>query len=150
MKNQSWKRNIKYPVKGEWCNEPDKIQWTDENTGLPCLIVRNDFGALCGYVGVNSKHPYYMRYYSEIYSVHVHGGLTFSSKCAADESEHSICHIVEDGDDDNVWWLGFDCAHSGDYAPLSIFKRNTPDKYKNIEYVKNECKKLASQLVIIK
>lgn len=35
---------------GEWKDEPDKIQWQDEATGFPCLIVRGPSGALCGYV----------------------------------------------------------------------------------------------------
>ena len=41
---------------GPWQNEPDKRQWQDEATGLPCLIVRNSMGALCGYVGVSEGH----------------------------------------------------------------------------------------------
>lgn len=42
---------------GLWQNEPDKMQWQDEATGLPCLIVRGPVGALCGYVGVDERHP---------------------------------------------------------------------------------------------
>lgn len=45
--------------RGPWDNEPDKIQWQDEVTGLPCLIVRGPVGALCGYVGVPKSHPAY-------------------------------------------------------------------------------------------
>lgn len=37
---------------GPWTAEPDKRQWRDEATGLPCLIVRGPHGAFCGYVGV--------------------------------------------------------------------------------------------------
>lgn len=44
---------------GPWASEPDKMQWEDEATGYPCLIVRNRFGALCGYVGVAPNHPYF-------------------------------------------------------------------------------------------
>lgn len=44
---------------GEWQDEPDKVQWQDAATGLPCLIVRNGSGALCGYVGVAVGHPCY-------------------------------------------------------------------------------------------
>ena len=43
--------------RGEWDDEPDKMQWSDGVTGLPCLIVRNDLGSLCGYVGVTEGHP---------------------------------------------------------------------------------------------
>lgn len=44
---------------GAWVDEPDKAQWQDETTGLPCLLVRNPGGALCGYVGVYPTHPYH-------------------------------------------------------------------------------------------
>ena len=38
---------------GPWLAEPDKEQFADEATGLPCLIRRSPTsGALCGYVGV--------------------------------------------------------------------------------------------------
>ena len=28
-----------------------------------------------------------------------------------------ICHIPDQGEPDDVWWLGFDCLHGGDLAP---------------------------------
>lgn len=46
---------------GAWVDEPDKAQWRDEATGLPCLLVRNQLGALCGYVGVYPDHPYFAK-----------------------------------------------------------------------------------------
>ena len=42
---------------GPWMSEPDKLQWQDEATGLPCLIVRGSSGSWCGYVGVHPYHP---------------------------------------------------------------------------------------------
>ena len=48
---------------GPWQSEPDKIQWQDAATGLPCLIVRGPVGALCGYVGVPKTHPAYGLHY---------------------------------------------------------------------------------------
>lgn len=50
---------------GSWHDEPDKAQWTDEATGLPCLIVRNHSGSLCGYVGVPETHPWHGKGYSD-------------------------------------------------------------------------------------
>lgn len=44
---------------GPWQHEPDKMEWRDKETGLPCLIVRGPVGALCGYVGVPPTHPAY-------------------------------------------------------------------------------------------
>lgn len=46
----------KWPC-GEWNEEPDKIQFEDPETKMPCLIVRGSSGALCGYVGVTEGHP---------------------------------------------------------------------------------------------
>lgn len=52
--------------RGPWDAEPDKKQWQDEVTGLPCLIVRVEHsGHLCGYVGVPAKHPLHGKSYSE-------------------------------------------------------------------------------------
>jgi hypothetical protein len=65
---------------GPWQNEPDKVQYPDPHTGLPCLIVRNPMGALCGYVGVPKDHPAYGRHYDQV-DADVHGGLTFSGHC---------------------------------------------------------------------
>jgi hypothetical protein len=73
-----WKR-------GPWNDEPDKIQWQDEATGLPCLIVRGPSGALCGYVGVAPDHPWHGKGYDELHEVadiEVHWGLTFAHGCA--------------------------------------------------------------------
>ena len=28
--------------RGPWDDEPDKVQWQDVATGLPCIAVRND------------------------------------------------------------------------------------------------------------
>src|SRR4051812_17731696 len=101
---------------GAWDNEPDKKQWADPATGLACLIVRNAMGALCGYVGVPKGHPAYGKEYGSV-DVDVHGGLTFSDKCSESSSEcGGICHVAPEGEDD-VWWLGFDCAHYMDLVP---------------------------------
>ncbi len=41
---------------GPWQDEPDKAQWLDAGSRLPCLIVRGPVGALCGYVGLPPGH----------------------------------------------------------------------------------------------
>lgn len=88
---------------GPWHTEPDKVQWKDGKTGLPCLIVRNHGGAWCGYVGVSEGHPLYgieygqcplgdkcAEYKPDEHSwcdhrpesrFEIHGGLTFSDFC---------------------------------------------------------------------
>jgi hypothetical protein len=141
---------------GEWDSEPDKIQWQNETTELPCLIVRNHLGSLCGYVGIDNQHPLFGQHYDKP-DVEVHGGLTFSDSCDAVSPEHGICHIPGEGEPDNVWWFGFDCNHCFDYAPGMYsgsqgarFPRLEGETYKNVAYVRAECSKLAAQLKAIK
>lgn len=42
---------------GPWASEPDKVQWLDAETQLPCIVLRGPVGALCGYVGIYADHP---------------------------------------------------------------------------------------------
>jgi len=136
--------------RGPWDDEPDKIQWADVETGMPCLAVRNSWGVWCGYVGVTAEHPLYACCYDDVESndLTAHGGLTFSDFCAIDDKDHGICHIPDPGESDDMWWFGFDCAHCYDYMPGYQFKRSTDGdlKYRTIEYVKAECADLARQL----
>lgn len=138
---------------GEWNSEPDKLQWQDEATGLPCLIVRNVVGALCGYVGVDSGHPWYGVSYGYQEDcpderVSVHGGLTYSDFCM--EAENGICHVPAAGEPDRVWWLGFDCAHAGDMSPAYSYLLSLPrESYRNVAYVKAQCASLAAQIAAV-
>lgn len=129
---------------GSWKDEPDKIQWQDEETGLPCLIVRGPSGALCGYVGVDESHPAHGKGYEEV-DVAVHGGLTFADRCAESADGRGICHIPTPGEPEHVWWLGFDCAHYGDVCPA--YESGLWDGcYKELAYVEHEVRGLARQL----
>jgi hypothetical protein len=149
---------------GPWQGEPDKLSWTDPGSGLPCLIVRNRLGALCGYVGVAPEHPWHGIPYNhrlgddepqEIISVH--GGLTFSDGCDDDGDEATaICHIAEPGQPDHVWWFGFDCSHGFDFVPGLLAREAAmgmpPDDrgtYRDVEYVKTQIESLALQLVAV-
>lgn len=132
---------------GPWQNEPDKIQWEDEATRLPCLIVRGPSGALCGYVGVTEGHPFFGKNYNDV-EIEVHGGLTFSDYCRPSEKEGGICHIPDQGEPDRVYWFGFDCAHLYDKMPAysKHGSFSSGDTYRDIDYVKHECAGLAKQL----
>lgn len=142
--------------KGEWVKEPDKIQMVHQETGLDCLIVRNtSVGQLCGYVGVSNQHPLFGKHYDHPHADHiyVHGGLTFTAPCNPDEAvSEGVCHIPLPGHSDEVWWLGFDCAHGEDLIPGvdHLFspesRRLFQNVYRNVEYVKNEVERLAEQL----
>ena len=140
---------------GPWQDEPDKVQWRDEATGLPCLIVRNRMGAWCGYAGVSNGHPLFGESGDEIHSLDCHGGVTFTGHCQPEAETDGICHLVEDGEDDHVWWLGFDCNHYQDHAPkmrADSLNRGTDDYWSNYEvyrdmaYVTDEVRELAKQL----
>jgi hypothetical protein len=192
-------------VRGPWDDEPDKLQWQDEETSLPCLIVRGPAGALCGYVGVPKEHPLHGKDYDGAYDViytgeeGVHGGLTFAGPCAdasrdkwekmrtrlhafstqAEAKRHprgdaarwirtwkpfendyegwarrvhasAVCHIPEGDEPDDIWWLGFDCAHAGDFCPA--FERfeglHKDEEYRDVNYVTQECQRLARALKI--
>ena len=110
----------------------DKKQWQDEFSGYPCRIVRTGLGHLCGYVGVPPDHPAFEEHYDEV-DVECHGGLTYV------------------GFSQRVWWLGFDCAHSGDISPgmvprSRLAKAESGASYKTLSYVESECRKLSKQL----
>ena len=148
---------------GEWDNEPDKIQYVDEATGLICLAKRNDhLGMWCGYVGVPEGHPAHGVYYNELH-IEVHGGLSYSDHCQDVENEdqgHAICHIPGPDEPKHLWWIGYDCGHAFDRKPgmearmsearnamprLPSFLRRE-ETYRNLEYVKEQNAALASQL----
>ncbi len=160
---------------GPWQDEPDKAQWKDDATGLPCLAVRNRVGSLCGYVGVSEGHPAFGKHYDEVRVAKrdpddewsnrpdVHGGLTYSAPCQpSDDESTGICHIPTPGEPDHIWWLGFDCAHSNDIAPVTeasnrkryeetrnpiwLPLRAWPTAYRTLDYVRRECASLACQL----
>lgn len=151
---------------GPWMNEPDKRQWQDPTTGLPCLIVRNRFGALCGYVGVAPGHPFYGIEYSECLHhcgedfcehspssvLEVHGEITYAAPCQSDEQDvgRTICHLPEPGEAHDLWWFGFDCAHAGDVCPglpqILPFLTFPGDEYRDLAYVEAEVTRLAAQL----
>lgn len=132
---------------GPWQDEPDRLEWRHAS-GLPCLIVRNHMGALCGYVGVPPEHPLYMRHYDDC-RVEAHGGLTFSRHCSGE-----ICHKPEPGEEKDIWWLGFDCAHYRDLMPsmramyekMPFFPAHIDDIYRSITYVFIEVEQLAKQV----
>lgn len=142
-----WTNEHHPALAGPWRDEPDKAQWVDEKTNLDCLIVRNRMGALCGYVGVPRTHKFYGHDYDStpLESIHVHGSLTFASSCQEGAPEgQGVCHIPEPGRDGDVWWLGFDTAHAGDWAPS--LRRFGGEIYRTFDYVRAQCAHLAEQL----
>jgi hypothetical protein len=97
---------------GPWDQEPDRIEWR-ARAGLPCLIVRSpSVGVLCGYVGLPPGHRYH-GVDAEAVDVEVPVDLCYSAPCRG-----AICHVPAPGKAEDVWWIGFDCAHAHDLMPF--------------------------------
>lgn len=108
---------------GAWQNEPDRVEWRDEATGLPCLMIRHhSYGNWCGYVGLppgHHLHGVHCDEVPELVTVAAHVGLTFTGPCMEDGRPRRmrVCHVPLPGESDAVWWLGFDCARYCDLMP---------------------------------
>ena len=113
---------------------------TFDYKGYHCVIKRMMYpsgGQLNGYVRLPKGHKFYGKGYDDI-PVECHGGLTFAGE-------------LEDGDSD--YYIGFDTAHFQDYMPFMQFALPATLRfddpcahYKDIAYVRNECKKIVDQL----
>lgn len=142
--------NKKLFPSGPWCHEPNRLSF--KHCGLDCLLSRNStLGFWCGYVAIPREHPLHGRYYTDNH-IEIHGGLTYGEK-----SNGLVCHPHETEEDD-IWWLGFDCVHVGDayfdyMTRLDIKLPSLPsrdclpkDIYRDITYVTAEVERLAEQL----
>lgn len=125
LDKSSWPR-------GPWDQEPDFLQFT--HSGLPCVVLRTDLGHLCGYVGVPADHPYAtgMRSISDL---SVHGGVTWDKA----------------GEENDLFWIGFDCGHSGDSSPKMEHRYGRFNgTYRDMPYVREQTENLAVQLASTK
>lgn len=136
---------LKLP-KGDWTDEPDRFNWRTH--GLDCMIVRNERSFhLCGYVGLPPTHKYYRKDHNDI-DVSVHGGLTYGQDCGG-----AVCHIPQKGEPDELYWVGFDCAHYSDLSPIYLIADMNcvtaeHARYRDFKWVKIETESLAQQLAI--
>lgn len=131
---------------GPWQREPDRVEFRAH--GFPCLMVRQPrVGHWCGYVGVPKGHPWHGEsnyFWDRQDGPEVHGGITYGEACAG-----AICHVPAPGEPDDVWWIGFDCAHSGDLSPADNAHSRRAlrewETYKPESYVRAEVERLAQQ-----
>lgn len=124
---------------------PDEITWIDEKTQLECKIWRNpEIGILCGYVHIPfnlvKREINESKLLEKNYDAH--WGITHNKKVT----------------DKKIYVLGFDCGHGGDCSPYTWHAIGNASKsefvsamglqgtYRNVKYVKEECKKLAKQI----
>jgi hypothetical protein len=92
---------------------PDDVLSRGEHAGFQWMVIHNGFGYRCGYVRIPRGHPWHGKTYDDLNDldeVSIHGGLTFSR---ADQP-------CDQGGADDAWWIGFDCAHAGDGADMSL------------------------------
>jgi len=152
-----------------WETEPEKSDF--EAHGLKCAIRRNLGGAWCGYVGVNSNHPWFGKDYTDTVKVPQAiidrpadidkiGGINLLCASPTDDGYLDIvlaidvhggltyastgAHIEKDSE---LWWFGFDCSHHKDLSPNYDSMLATGGIYRDFEYVRSECESLAKQLV---
>ena len=139
---------------GPWSDEADKVAWVDEETGLGCIILRQENGTLSGYVGVGTDHPLFGFESSAVpvgISNTVHGAITYGKACEVNrfaQQEHgeprteryTVCHVrmtrtvrnyrtvqttKDEFEHEDLWWLGFDTDHPGDLVPKPGWKNKT-------------------------
>jgi hypothetical protein len=161
---------------GPWNHEPDEVRWW--HLGLPCAVLRTDMGNFNGYVGVPPRHPWWERTYQNLEDseavVDVHGGLTFSGRpfeepippLGGAESEDALVDMSL-GRLVGWWWFGFDCAHAFDLQPGMVamlreryagrgddqadavaYAYGRDGVYRDVNYVRAECEKLAARLCV--
>lgn len=151
---------------GPWTGEEDFEAIRDAETGYLYNIRRNSWsGNLCGYVALPETHPLYEKPYMEpaecleealearrdmplgetpglslmlgailgnveaspAIVFDVHGGITFSGRFKNSPE----------------YFYGFDCGHHGDLQPA---QPNWGGVYRDFNFVREECLKLARQL----
>ncbi|MFM5887943.1 MAG: hypothetical protein ACKOQS_06580 [Dolichospermum sp.] len=134
-------------VDGEWQQETDRIEWV--YLGFPCLIVRQDGGWLCGYVGIPPTHPYYGKDMEdkELKEIYTDKKINFSEVSQQIDDPRAVNHQLLPTDK-NYWWIGFDCCHYDDVFPriIQFYNFRSDTSYKNVEYVKTQVEFLARQL----
>lgn len=148
-------QKLKWFGYGEWVEEVDLLVF--EFGGYECMVQRvcekepfaideHYFGGhLGGYIKIPEYHPYYNLSYSDM-GIVCHGGLSFGKR-------------------HEKYWVGFDCAHSGDIIPSIEFTKTLDEDiqelkktfnlehspifkryYRNIDYVVEQCIYIVEQL----
>lgn len=115
--------------------------WEGFYKGYRYRIHHNGLGYRCGYVQIPERHPWYGKSASSLDDLPVlmiHGGITFSEK----------------DDEDNTWWIGFDCAHAGDAQDPDLpsearLSSMSFGEIRTLDYVENECKRMIDQLFFV-
>jgi len=134
---------------GAWLSEPDEMFWMAD-CGLPCVAVRNLWGAWTGGVGVFPSHPLYMiQYPNPSYDRFTcHGGVSWAGFNPTADQE-----FYPPG---RMWWIGFSCMTSkdaipnkqlnGEPPPLHQKKSRKKQTYRTLTYLWKHATELAQEL----
>lgn len=135
-----------------WETEPDVDYWTDRKSGLLCFAQRHsETGHWCGYVSLPKTHPWYRKDMEVLPDIELHGGVTYAGEMIL-HSESPLLSLFSkrlSEWDEQHWMVGFSCAHAGDFSPIMArlgLKQPNSRVYRDLKYVKKECKKLAKQV----
>lgn len=160
-------RNEYHPeTPGPWATEPDKVAWTDQETGYLCIVVREYSGEFGSYVSVPGEHPlsgFTADALPSAIGEGLHRPVTYSRGCDRTAPERrSICHVDHHGrytrrahrglprHDERAWWLGmtFDgprdlCPNSNYTPPLAEERGRT---YRDVSFAVKQATLLARRL----
>jgi hypothetical protein len=161
---------------GPWDDEADKIAWVDAETGLGCIMLRQENGTLSGYVSIGPDHPLFGYAVDALpidFATCIHGGITYARACEVNRfarkahgkpraERYTVCHVtrvrmvqdyrtVQTTEDEfaheDLWWLGFDTDHPGDFVPKGReVDRRRGDVYRDQAFVYAHCIELARRL----
>lgn len=140
--------NKKHFPPGKWKNEPDICSWTKYD--LSCLAIRDmSLGTWKGFVGIGIAHPLYFMDLESILKepqmidafLAIYGGISSAGKLPSKYKDYA----------DNLWWIGCETSHGGDYMPLlkidtsdlDMAKMLSGQTYKDLVFIRNETNKLA-------
>lgn len=159
---------------GPWRDEPDRLVWTDAESGYSCLILRQAAGELAGYVAVGPSHPLWAFECDAIptaLGIKPHAGIDYAAACDEGAPRSvSICHPhgpqlrsrrerpqgpgKQDSDATGspaAWWFGFRCDKAEDLLPEGYARNDEeredgPRTYRDLTYVAKQTVSLARQL----
>lgn len=160
-------RNEYHPeTPGPWATEPDKVAWTDQVTGYPCIVVREYSGEFGSYVSVPGEHPlsgFTADALPSAIGEGLHRPVTYSRGCDRTAPERrSICHGTHGArytpgahrelprHDKHAWWLGMvldgprDLCPNTNYTPMLAEERGRT--YRDLAFAVNQATLLARNL----